>query len=499
VARGGALNLIGAVIWGASNFALLAVLTRTIGASEAGIVILGIAVFNILATAAGLGCSSGLVRHISAYRATGQTNRIPRTVLVALVPVASFGILLALVLLITAPFFADLFGAGSDSADEVTTTLRWMAPLLPFAAAYNVLLQGTRGFDTMRPVVLIDKIGRGLLLPILAWSAASAGLTPAGIGTVWAATTALGLIPASVAMTRLSHRAITDISHTTPVPAVPSLAMAYWRFTAPRGIGQVSEVLVNWMDTVIVGAILGTAAAGIYGAGTRYVLPGIFVADAITQVVAPRISGLMNRQDPSQAGHLLRVATGWQSMLMWPMYSFVGVFAPVLLGLFGSEVTEATGAVRALAAGVMVAALAGPAAAIILMSGRSILAMGNTLLLVAVNLAGNLLLVPTHGLSAAGLVWAVTLVIAAWLPSLEAWKLLDVRSWGRPGFLPAALSIATVLPCALVACGWWGQSWTAVLVGGITGSLLYALGIARWAGALELRVLRSSLFPRRKG
>jgi O-antigen/teichoic acid export membrane protein len=264
-------------------------------------------------------------------------------------------------------------------------------------------------------------------------------------------------------------------------------------------VGQVSEVLVNWMDTVIVGAILGTAAAGIYGAGTRYVLPGIFVADAIMQVVAPRISGLMNRGDPMQAGHLLRVATGWQSMLMWPLYTIVGVFAPVLLRLFGPEVTQATGAVRALAIGIVVAALAGPAAAIILMSGRSLLAMGNTLLLVAVNLAGNLLLVPAHGLSAAGIVWAVTLVIAAWLPSLEAWRWLDVRSWGRPGFIAAVLSAVTVLPCALLALAWWGQSWTGVVVGGFAGSLLYALGIARWAGALELGVLRSSLFPGRRG
>jgi O-antigen/teichoic acid export membrane protein len=499
VARGGALNLVGAVIWGASNFALLAVLTRTIGAEAAGIVILGIAVFNILATVGGLGCSSGLVRHISAYRASGQTARIPKTLLVALVPVALVGVILTLVLIATAPFFADLFGAGSDTAGEVSTTLRWMAPLLPVAATYTVLLQGTRGFDTMRPVVLIDKIGRGLCLPFLAWGAAGAGLSPAAIGLLWASTTAVALVPTAITMFRLTRRATAADQEPARVPPTGRLARDYWRFTAPRGVGQVSEVLVNWMDTVIVGAILGTAAAGIYGAGTRYVLPGIFVGDAIIQVVAPKISGLLHREDVTNAGHLLRVATGWQSMIMWPLYCIVLVFAPVLLGLFGTEVVEASAALRYLAVGVMVAALAGPAAAIILMSGRSMLAMGNTLVLLVVNLVGNLLLVPKHGISAAGLVWAITIVIATWLPGVQALKTLGVRSWGAPGFVSAALAGLTVLPLALGARAWLGQSWTAVAVGGAVGSTLYALGIARWGGVLELDVLRSSLLSRRKG
>jgi O-antigen/teichoic acid export membrane protein len=205
VARGGALNLLGAVIWGASNFVLLAILTRGMGADSAGVVIIGIAVFNILATLTGMGCSSGLVRMTSQYRATRQADLLRPTLLVAVVPVAVAGVLAAVFMVVAGSWLADVFGGG-QSTEEVQDTLRAMAPFLPFAAVYWVLIQGSRGYDTMRPVVVVDKIGRGLVLPAVAWIGVAAGLGPAGIGAAWAATNLVALFPSVWVTARLVRR-----------------------------------------------------------------------------------------------------------------------------------------------------------------------------------------------------------------------------------------------------------------------------------------------------
>ena len=65
VARGGALNLIGALVYGACNFVLLIVLNRSLGVRTAGVIVVAIALFNIVTTVCGLGTSTGLDRTIS--------------------------------------------------------------------------------------------------------------------------------------------------------------------------------------------------------------------------------------------------------------------------------------------------------------------------------------------------------------------------------------------------------------------------------------------------
>jgi len=499
VARGGALNLVGAVIWGASNFALLAVLTRGMGAESAGVVIVGIALFNILATVVGLGCSSGLVRHFSRQRATGQVDLMRPTILVALVPVAVLGVLAGLFMWYLAPWFADVFGEGRSAA-EVSATFRAMAPFLPVAAIYWVVIQGTRGFDTMRPVVVVDKVARGLLLPPLAWVGVMIGLKPQGIAALWAATTLVALVPASLAMRRLVLDA--EARHVgTPPTGTPLrvVAVDFWRFTAPRAVGQVSEVAVNWMDTLIVGAMLGATAAGIYGAGTRYLLPGLFVADAIMQVVGPRISGMMSRGEQHHAQHMLGIATGWQASILWPLYTVVLFFSPVLLAVFGKQVVEATGALRWLSVAVLVSSLAGPAASVILMSGRSVLSMINTLVLVGVNLGGNLLLVPRYGLTGAGFVWGITLVIASFLPAAQTWRTLGLSTMGKPGFMAGAIAAVAFFPPCALALALFGQTWLAVGAACALGVVLYAAAITRFGAPLELKVLADAVRPRPEG
>ena len=81
---------------------------------------------------------------------------------------------------------------------------------------------------------------------------------------------------------------------------------------------QASEVVVNWMDTVIVGAVLSTTAAGIYASGTRYLLPGLFAAEALMQVTGPRVSGLLARRRTLEASVLVQVVAGWQVAVLWP-------------------------------------------------------------------------------------------------------------------------------------------------------------------------------------
>src|SRR5690606_17864084 len=230
-------------------------------------------------------------------------------------------------------------------------------------------------------------------------------------------------------------------------PAVPvsrPIAREFWSFTAPRAIGQSAEVAVSWIDTVLVAALLSTTAAGIYASGTRYILPGVYAANALMQVTGPRISGLLANEEHAAASQLLKVIAGWQVVIMWPLYILIALFPTPLLRVFGEEVTAAKGALVAISIAMLIAAPAGPVASVILMAGRSTQAMLNTLVLVVINVGGNLLFVPDHGLTAAGITWGATILVAAALPGWQAHRSLGVSTIGSPAAVAVATAAATV-------------------------------------------------------
>ena len=258
VARGGAINLVGAVVYGASNFVVLVVLNHSLGVEQAAVVVVAIALFNVVSTVAALGCTTGLVRTISRLRAIDEPERLHATLRVALGPVLVVSCAAALAVAAAAPALAEILADGSTVA-EVARVLRWMAPFIPLATLHTVVIQGTRGFDTMVPVVAVERIGRAVALPAVIVVATAAGTGPTGAAAAWAATNAVALVFSLRAMTSRMDRAL-SVSGRDPVAADSTFRRAYWRFTAPRAVGQAAEVAVNWSDTIIVSALVSTMA-----------------------------------------------------------------------------------------------------------------------------------------------------------------------------------------------------------------------------------------------
>lgn len=487
IARGGALNLAGSVIYGAANFVLLVVLNRVLGTEAAGVVLVAIAIFNIAETVAELGCGTGLVRMLSRHRAVGEVDRLRATVVVGVAPVALAGTAAAVALYLLAEPFARLLAEG-DEVTVVADVLRAMAPFLPFASLHYVVVGGTRGFDTMVPQTVIERIGRALFLPLVVAVAVALGMGPIGVGALWAATTVVGLAFSSRAMwTRV--RAAERAAAIAPRGADGEIAREFWSFTAPRAIGQSAEVAVSWIDTVLVGILVSTTAAGIYASGTRYILPGTYAAQALMQVTGPRISGLLARDERTEATALLKVVAGWQVAVMWPMYLIIALFPEPLLRVFGEDVVAAKGALVAIAVAMLLTAPAGPVASVILMAGRSRQAMFNTLVLVAINVGGNLLLVPRHGITAAGVTWGATIVVAAVLPGWQAHRSLGISTLGRPAALATVLAAATVGVVGVLARLTLGDGASGLLVTSSLGVLAYVIALALARSPLHLDAL----------
>jgi O-antigen/teichoic acid export membrane protein len=491
VARGGALNLVGSIIYGAANFVFLAIVTNALGPEQAGPVVVAIAIFTVVSRVAELGASTGLVRMISRDRAVGRPDRIAPTIAAACLPVLMVGTACAFVLVWCAPALAELFGGGKQTA-EIARQVRILAPFVPIASIYTVLVQGSRGFGTMNVLVGVDKIGRALALVALTGVLVATGGGATGVVLLWGVTTAVATVVTIgfvVALTRRCTRGVTpaaDGSHRKVVAA-------FWAFSLPRAAGQSFDVAVLWLDTLLVAALIGPTAAGIYAAGSRFLLIGTFTAEAIQQAVAPRVSALITLDQHDEAHAVIRQATSWQAAITWPIYLGVIAFSGVLLGAFGPEYVQAQGALVLLSIGLLIAVVGGPSDAVILMSGRSRQSLANSTVAFTVNLVGNIVLVPIWGITAAGGVWAATLIVAAFLPARQARRSLGLAPWSRELARTIAVAVATVGTACVLALLTLGATVTGMVAAVVLGAAGYAACMWWQRESMHLQTLLESL------
>ena len=122
VARGGAINLVGALVNGLFQFLLVVAVTRALVRGEAGAFFEAIALFLILSNTCELGADTGLTRMIPRYRVKGRIADVRASLGVGIYPglIAGIGVRGARICL-----------RPADLASSSPTTARAMPPRLP--------------------------------------------------------------------------------------------------------------------------------------------------------------------------------------------------------------------------------------------------------------------------------------------------------------------------------------------------------------------------------
>ncbi len=498
VARGGAINLVGALANGLFQFLLVVAVAQVLHTGAAGAFFEAIALFLILSNTCELGADTGLTRMIPRYRVTGRIADVRASLGVGIYPALISGMIFAVVVFVFAVPLAEFFtNHRHANANQVASYIRVMAIFLPISCAYTVAIAATRGFGTMVPNALIDRIGKSGLQLLLVGAVVVVSGRPSAIAAAWCVPLAIGLLVGMLWLMDLVRGVETRASRprARPTPVWP-LFKEFWAFTAPRGLTGVFQVTILWVGTLMVGSLIGAGSASIYTASTRYLVAGSVVNMAIIQVIAPKLSELMTGGLQTRARDVYQVATSWLMMLAWPMYFALALFAPVLLRVFGHHYAGGATALAVLAVAMLVATGIGPVDVVLLMGGRSTWNLFNVVVALILNVAISLILIPKIGITGAAIAWAAAILFNNIAPLLEVRAFLKVDPFGR-GF-PA------VATCAILCFGVFGAA-VRLSVGAtipafiaymVVASLVYAGLLFRFRERMELPLLWDSLGPR---
>ncbi|MGZ5288235.1 MAG: lipopolysaccharide biosynthesis protein [Actinomycetota bacterium] len=494
LARGGALNLAGSVAYGLLNFVLVIIVTRGLGKDASGVFFEAVALFVIASNTAELGADTGLVRFIARYRTLDRVHDIRWTLVVALVPVAIAGTALALIGLYYAEPLSRLFGSGKD-AHALVPYVHMLVLFLPLSAINTVAIAGTRGFGTMIPSVTVDRTFKPLGQCVMALAAVAFSAGSAAFALAYGLPIGLSFVAAVTWLLVLERRSERRM-HGREVTPPRRLFSEFWRFTAPRGLAGVFQVMILWLDTLLIGALRSSGEAAVYTASSRYIVIGQAILQAMVQAIAPQISSLLAAREHDRAESVYQAATTWLMIMSWPIYLTMAIFAPVLVLVFGASFTTGGPVLVILSLAMLVSMACGPVDVVLLMGGKSWWSAANTIIALVLNVILNLLLIPPFGITGSAVAWFVSILVRNILPLIQVSRFLGLTPFG-PGSRAAALASVPIFGGIGLACRFvLGPTLLSMFVFAITSCSLYALVLWRLRDTLQLRELVSSLRPK---
>lgn len=433
LARGGLLSFAGSATSALLGFVLTVVLARTLGDGGSGVVLQAIAVFTIALALARAGMDSAAVWIMPRLEAP----RLRATLALMLGTAAAVGAVVAAVILLALP----LLPLGAD--ERVADAVRAVTGFLPAAAVLLVALAATRGLGGILPYVAIGGVALSAARPITVLLAASAGASLTVVALAWAIPLPAALIAAlTVLVVQVTRRE----RGTAPTwAATREERRQLFGYAWPRTLSAALEQSVIWLDVILVGIVAGPAAAGIYGAASRFVAAGLVVDSALRVVVSSRFSALLFERRTAEVEALYRRASTWLVLFGTPVYLVLAVFAPVVLGILGPDFVQGSTALVVLCAGAILTFMAGNVHSLLLMSGRSGWGAFNKACVLLVNVVGNLLVIPVWGITGAAAVWSASMLLDAALATVQVRGFLGIR--------PALATVGYALLVPLLTVG----------------------------------------------
>jgi O-antigen/teichoic acid export membrane protein len=253
------------------------------------------------------------------------------------------------------------------------------------------------------------------------------------------------------------------------------LAGEFWRFAGPRGFAGTFQIVVVWLDILLVGALLSRYAAGVYGAVSKLAMVGNFALEGTRLAIGPQLSQLLARRELNRTAELYQSATRWLMMVAWPGYLIFAIFPTVALGIFGHSYASGASSLVVLSVAMLVSLGTGNVSVVLLMGGKSSWNVINTLGALTVNIVLNLTLMPHIGILGAAIAWAASIVLDNVAAVIEVWLLLGLRPFG-PGY---GLVVAATCGCfglaGLAARHFLGESLVSMIVAATAGLAAFAL------------------------
>lgn len=432
MARGGTLNLIGAICTQGGAFVVTLLLALTLGRKPVGLYAEAYAFFSLCGIIALTGMSAGVTRYVAVHRVDRDMASVRGTIRLALGITTSISVPIAVVLFAIAPTLTH----AVFHQTALTGPLRYVAVSLPLFTFSETSLSATQGYRTMKPYALIILIGEPVIQVVLTACLLEAGMGLRGAMVGFFASYAMAALLGGAVLRRM-------VGRQTEKPRYNVREL--FSFSTVNWIATLSSVGLIYADTLLLGAMRTSGEVGTYNVATRLVTAASFVMLPINMAFAPRIADLYKRGATANLEVTYHTVTSWIIRLSLPAFVVLVCFSRDILRLFGHSFTTAAEVTVIFAIGKLVDAGTGPCGLMLNMIGRPKFQMFNNIGALLLNVVLNLWWIPRFGIVGSAAAWTVALLVVNASRVLQVWALLGMLPLDSSAFKGLLAGAAALL------------------------------------------------------
>ncbi len=298
IARGALVNLLG-IASSSLGFVFFVILGRLYGSGATGQYILSWTTVDLASKICILGLDRAILSRAARRRAEDDADGARRTL----------GTALAIGAISTAVVLAGLQIAAGAIADafygkpQLATSVRCMAICLPFWTISALFLHAARAARVMRYEVFTKRLVEPVVLVALAALFYRLGFGESGLYAAFAASTAAGAIFSVFLYSRMF-----PLCGLFAGVRFNAEAKSLLGFSAPIGLYDLLNQLMQRVDLFAVGRLFPAAAAGVYGMAQESSFFVKKIRQAFDPILIPVISGASQKRDfAGMSAHYKRV------------------------------------------------------------------------------------------------------------------------------------------------------------------------------------------------
>ncbi|CAH0295163.1 lipopolysaccharide biosynthesis protein [Roseomonas sp. CECT 9278] len=405
-----ALGLKGMIV--AAGFGMQIVLARTLGPEGLGVYATFLSMVTVLSVTGGFGMPLAAIRFIPVYAATGEAARLRGFIRTAqwLLATSSVGIAAA---------FWLAFALTPSLRDQAGHALA-AAAIIPSFGFVTLAAGMLQAMGQPLRAELLAGLARTLLVGVLVLVAGLLGLADPAVA-LW-----LTALAAAIAWAA----ALPAVRRAMPVPRCGPRSTEDRRRWIDAGLAFVLAMaavsLVERLDTIMLGTLVGAEAAGVYSVASRLALTVALASTSVLSLMAPAMARQAAAQDTDGLRRTVAVAVALMVGLAAAIAVVLIAALPWLLPAFGRGFEDAAGPLAILLGGLVAVAACGPGGGLLALAGHNRATVACAFGAVILDIVLCLLLVPVFGSEGAAVATVATLFAQAATQAVVVRRLLGV-------------------------------------------------------------------------
>lgn len=438
VLKGSGIVLLGTIIGMFLSFITRIILARSFSQVEYGMYSIGFAIFSVISMISTVGMNEGAARQISYYNSKQNKKNLNNIISSSIIITLIIGFTLAGILF----YLSDSIALYLFHNILLGYIFKIFSFAVPFSSLIIIFISIFRGFESVKPNVYFQQIGKNIAFLLLIIIVIIFNLNFKWV--IWSFTFST-IIISFIFVIYINKKLVIKIK----ILNKKGLFISGWKliyFSLPLLITAILNLIIGWTDTIMLGYYETSEIVGIYNIALP--LAGLLPIGLTSMIFiyTPISSRLYSQNQFDELKRNYSILTKWVFSITIPIL-FIFLFFPytVIKFLFGNSYVSGAIVLPVLSIGFFTHTFLGPNGSTLISFGKTKVLMYASLISAILNIILNILLIPSYNILGASIATTSSLILANVILSISLYYRFKVHPFTRNYLKPVIIMFIFIL------------------------------------------------------